>query len=153
KSYDNTIPLWLPDKALKAAIARIVTDSRAPGEAKDTEGSALFEIYRAFASAGETAAMAQAFADGIGWGEAKQKLYERIDSELRPMRERYYQLIARPGEIEEILRFGGRKARALAIPLVSSLRMAVGIAPLFAVRDDAGKAKAGKDAQPRFVSF
>src|SRR5690606_38144253 len=79
KSYDNTIPLWLPDKALKAAIARIVTDSRAPGEAKDTEGSALFEIYRAFASAGETAAMAQAFADGIGWGEAKQKLYERID--------------------------------------------------------------------------
>src|SRR5690606_13698006 len=50
KSYDNTIPLWLPDKALKAAIARIVTDSRAPGEPKDTAGSALFEIYRAFAT-------------------------------------------------------------------------------------------------------
>jgi tryptophanyl-tRNA synthetase len=154
KSYDNTIPLWLPDKALKAAIARIVTDSRAPGEAKDTEGSALFEIYRAFATGAETEAMRQAFADGIGWGEAKQRLYERIDSELRPMRERYYQLIAKPGEIEEILRFGGRKARALVIPLVSELRMAVGIAPLFAVRtDDGGKPKGGKDAQPRFVSF
>ena len=154
KSYDNTIPLWLPDKAFKGAIARIITDSRQPGEAKDTEGSALFEIYRAFASAEETAAMRQAFADGIGWGEAKQKLYERIDSELRPMRERYYQLIARPGEIEEILRFGGRKARALAIPLVADLRMAVGIAPLFAVRmGDGGKSRGGKDAQPRFVSF
>jgi tryptophanyl-tRNA synthetase len=154
KSYDNTIALWSAERDLKAAIARIVTDSRAPGEAKDTDGSALFEIYRAFASPDESAAMAQAFAGGIAWGEAKQRLFERIDRELKPMRERYYQLISRPGEIEEILRFGGRKARAIATALVGEVRMAVGIAPLFNLRW--GKAKASKvdrDGQPRFVTF
>ena len=154
KSYDNTIGLWLTERDLKSAIARIVTDSRAPGEAKDTQGSALFELYRAFASPEETAAMAEAYAGGIAWGEAKQRLFERIDSELRPMRERYYQLVSKPGEIEEILRFGGRKARALAIALVADVRMAVGIAPLFNVRWEKAKAaKSDRDSQPRFVSF
>ena len=154
KSYDNTIALWLPEKDLKAAIARIVTDSRAPGEAKDTQGSALFDIYRGFASSEETAAMQAAFADGIGWGEAKQRLFERLDTELKPMRERYYQLIAKPGEIEEILRFGGRKARALAIPLVADVRMSVGIAPLFGLRWEKEKAaKSPKGAGLRFVTF
>ncbi len=50
KSYDNTIPLFAPRAELKKLIAGILTDSRAPGEAKDTEGSALFQIYQAFAT-------------------------------------------------------------------------------------------------------
>jgi tryptophanyl-tRNA synthetase len=56
KSYDNTIPLFAPRAELKKLIAGIKTDSRTPGEPKDTEGSALFQIYQAFASAQETAA-------------------------------------------------------------------------------------------------
>ena len=63
KSYDNAIPLFAPREQLRKLIAGIVTDSRAPGEPKDTEGSALFQIYQAFASAGQTEAMRQAFAD------------------------------------------------------------------------------------------
>ncbi len=154
KSYDNTIGLWLPERELKSAIARIITDSRPPGQAKDTEGSAVFELYRAFASDEETAAMREAFADGISWGEAKRRLFERIDSELKPMRERYYQLISRPAQIEETLRFGGRKARALAIGLVSQVRMAVGIAPLFAMQWQAEKTRdSERQAQPRLVNF
>src|SRR6476659_9686181 len=70
KSYDNTIPLFAPRAELKKLIAGIVTDSRPPGEAKDTEGSALFQLYQAFAGPEETAAFARAFADGIAWGEA-----------------------------------------------------------------------------------
>jgi tryptophanyl-tRNA synthetase len=73
-----------------------VTDSRAPGEPKEVEGSALFQIYQAFATAEETAAMRQAYADGISWGDAKQKLFERIDREIAPMRERYEDLMAHP---------------------------------------------------------
>ena len=72
KSYDNTIPLFAPREQLRKLIAGIVTDSRAPGEPKDVEGSALFQIYQAFASAEETDALRQAYADGIGWGDAKQ---------------------------------------------------------------------------------
>src|SRR5690606_26349479 len=106
KSYDNTIPLFAPRAELKKAVSSITTDSRAPGEAKETEGSALFQLYQAFASADETAQMRQAYAEGIGWGDAKQKLFECIDAEIAPMRERYEALIARPAEIESILRDG-----------------------------------------------
>ncbi|MBX3725837.1 MAG: tryptophan--tRNA ligase [Xanthomonadales bacterium] len=154
KSYDNTIPLWLPERELKSAIARIVTDSRAPGEAKEVAGSALFELYQAFASAEESAAMRQAYADGIAWGEAKQRLFERIDSELRPLRERYYQLVGRPGEIEEILRLGGRRARAVATSLVAEVRIAAGLQPLFGLRWEKERgADDGRQEQPRFVTF
>ncbi|HRL30565.1 MAG TPA: tryptophan--tRNA ligase, partial [Ottowia sp.] len=88
KSYDNTIALFGPREQLKKQIMNIVTDSRAPGEPKSTEGSALYQIYRAFADDAEAAAFAQAFADGIAWGDAKQRLFERIDAEIGPMRER-----------------------------------------------------------------
>jgi len=143
KSYNNTIPLWLPAKDLRKAILGIVTNSQAPGEPKNPDESHIFSIYQAFASAEETAAMRKAFADGIGWGDAKQKLFERIDSELAPMRERYDALIAQPGQIEETLQAGAHRARALSQPLLARLRDAVGLRQLGA---DAGKKSAVKAA-------
>ena len=127
KSYDNTIPLWLPREALRKAILGIVTDSRAPGEAKDAEGSNLFAIYQAFASVDQAAAMRQAFADGIGWGDAKQTVFECIDAELAAPRERYVALMEKPDEIEARLRDGARKARERSAPLLAALREAVGL--------------------------
>ena len=143
KSYNNTIPLWLPAKELRKAILGIVTNSQAPGEPKNPDESHIFSIYQAFASADETAAMRKAFADGIGWGDAKQKLFERIDSELAPMRERYEALIAQPGQIEETLQAGAQRARALSQPLLARLRDAVGLRQLGA---GTGKRSAAKAA-------
>jgi tryptophanyl-tRNA synthetase len=151
KSYDNTIPLFAPREQLKKLIYSIVTDSRAPGEAKDTEGSALFQLYQAFASAQETDAMRQAFADGIGWGEAKQRLFERIDSEVAPMRERYEALVAHPETIEQQLRDGARRLRErYAVPRLRALREAVGLRDLGA---RASGAKAGKPASAPLPVF
>ena len=130
KSYDNVIALFGPREQLRRQIMSIVTDSRAPGEPKDTEGSALYAIYRAFADDAETADFARAFADGIGWGDAKQRLFERIDVEIAPMRQRYQHLMAHPGEVETLLRRGADKARALATPLMRELRQAVGLRAL-----------------------
>ena len=141
KSYDNTIALFGPREQLRKQIMGIVTDSRAPGEPKDTEGSALYQIYRAFADDAEAAAFAQAFADGIAWGDAKQALFERIDAEIGPMRERYEQLMAHPEEVERLLLRGAEKARAIATPFMSELRHAVGLRPLQA-------ASGAKPAQP-----
>ena len=147
KSYDNTIPLFAPRNELKKLIAGILTDSRAPGERKDTEGSALFQLYQAFASKEETAAFAQAFADGIGWGDAKQKLFERIDAEVAPLREKYEALMARPADIEAGLRDGAARRRAThAIPTLARLRAAVGLRDLSSVVVDGGKPAARKDA-------
>ena len=142
KSYNNTIPLWLPEKELRKAILGIVTNSQMPGEPKNPDDSNIFAIYQAFASADETAAMRKAYADGIGWGDAKQKLFERINVELAPMRERYENLIAKPGEIEEALRVGAGKARALAQPFLARLRAAVGLRSLRDVPASAGDANA-----------
>ena len=153
KSYDNTIPLFTPREQLRKLINGIVTDSRAPGEAKETEGSALFQIYQAFASEAETAALRQAYADGIAWGEAKQLLFERIDREVAPMRENYQSLIANPARIEEILQAGAAKARQVATPFMGELRRAVGLRNLGAGATPAPKAKAAKTAAPAFKQY
>jgi len=143
KSYNNTIPLWLSARDLKKAILGIVTDSRAPGESKDPDTSNIFAIYQAFASADETAAMRKAFADGIAWGEAKQKLFELIDAELATARERYNALIAEPEKIEEQLRAGAGKARERSREFIDRLRWAVGVRRL----TDTQASKPAADAQ------
>ncbi len=130
KSYDNTIPLFAPSAQLRKLIMGIVTDSKAPGEPKATEGSALFQIYQAFASAEETATLAKAYAEGIAWGDAKQMLFERIDREVAPMREKYEALIAHPAELDRLLQAGAEKARQLATPFMRELRHAIGLRPL-----------------------
>jgi tryptophanyl-tRNA synthetase len=130
KSYDNTIALFAPRDQLRKQIAGIVTDSSAPGEAKTCEGSALFEIYQAFASAEETTALRQAYADGIAWGDAKQMLFERIDREIAPMRDSYQALINDPNQLEDILQAGALKARTLVTPFMAALRQNVGLRDL-----------------------
>ena len=145
KSYDNTIPLFAPAAQMRKQIAGIVTDSKAPGEPKATEGSALFQIYQAFASAEETAAMARAFAEGIAWGDAKQMLFERIDREIAPMREQYQALINNPAQMDKILLAGADKARQLAQPFIRELRHAVGLRALGVV------AQAEQTAQTRLT--
>jgi tryptophanyl-tRNA synthetase len=152
KSYDNTIPLFAPAAQMRKQIASIVTDSKAPGEAKSTEGSALFQIYQAFASADETTALAQAFADGIAWGDAKQVLFERIDREIAPMREQYQELINNPAKLDQILLAGADKARQMATPFIKELRHAVGLRPLSSV-NSVSTAKDSKVALPSFKQY
>ena len=154
KSYDNTIPLFTTPAQLKKLIGSIVTDSRAPGEPKEVEGSALFQLYQAFATEEETAAMRQAYADGIAWGDAKQMLFERIDREIAPMRAKYDDLMAHPEKVEAALQIGAARARALAAPFVQKLRAAVGLRALSSADNgNTKKAKAEKAALPAFKQY
>jgi len=152
KSYDNTIPLFASRAQLQKLIAGIKTDSRAPGEPKDTEGSALFQIYQAFASAEETDKLRAAYASGIAWGEAKQLLLERIDQEVAPMRARYQHLMDHPEEVEALLQAGAQKARAIATPFMARLRHAVGLRGL-AGSAEAAKTKQAKTAGAGFKQY
>ena len=155
KSYDNTIPLFAPREQLKKLIFAIKTDSRAPGEAKDTQDSALFQLYQAFASPEEVAAMRQAFADGIAWGEAKERLFQRIDAEVAPLRERYETLMANPAHIEALLRDGAKRLRSTyATPLLQQLREAVGLRDLSTHAGAAHTTRSTpKRAQPTFKQY
>ncbi|MDH4909729.1 tryptophan--tRNA ligase [Xanthomonas axonopodis pv. ricini] len=154
KSYSNTIPLFAPREELRKLVFSILTDSRAPGEAKDTQGSALFQLYQAFATSQESAAFAQAFADGIGWGDAKQQVFERIDQEIAPLRTRYEALMAEPAKIEAILRAGGARLRArYATPLLAELRDAVGLRDLSSQAATAAVQSSEKVALPVFKQY
>ncbi len=130
KSYDNTIPLWLPEKQLRKAIMKIKTNSQAPGEPKDPDSAAVFAVYSAFASRAQRESMRRAFAEGIAWGEVKQQLFELINHELEDPRERYEALINDPARVERELLAGAERARALSRPLMDQLRQAVGIRTL-----------------------
>ena len=130
KSYGNTIPLFEGEKKLRKSVMKIVTNSLEPGQPKEVDGSTLFEIYQAFATAEQQAAMKQAYADGIGWGDAKQQLFELINAELAEKRERFAELTANPSRIEDILQAGADKARKVAHERLQQVREAVGIRAL-----------------------
>jgi tryptophanyl-tRNA synthetase len=128
KSYNNTIPLFEPEKKLRKLINKIKTNSLEPNEPKDTEGCTLFSIYKSFATPAEVAAIRQRYAEGIAWGEMKQILFEHINEHITPARERYEALLNAPEHIEQQLQEGAEKARAISVPFMKELRKAVGIA-------------------------
>ncbi len=155
KSYNNTVPLFEGGaKALKSAVAKIVTDSRGPGEPKDADASHLYLIYKAFAKPAEASAFRDELTGGMGWGDAKQHLCARIEEEIGPLRDHYADLMAHPDRIEEILQDGASKARAIATPFMKELRQAVGLRTL-STAAQATSGKSGKTAgkAARYVSF
>ncbi len=130
KSYNNTIPLFAPSKALRKAINKVKTNLLEPGEPKDPDDSTVFQLWSAFASESEIDRMRTEFANGIAWGEAKKQLFEMIDAELASARERYWELMEDPGHIESVLKRGAERAREQSVPLMKKVREAVGIAPM-----------------------
>ncbi len=128
KSYDNTIPLFLPEKQLRKHIMRIVTNSQEVDEPKDPDSCTIFSIYKNFASQEQIEALRQRYlAGGMGWGHAKQELFELMNAHLSPMRARYEELMSHPAEIERILTEGSSKARDLAQKKIEYLRKVIGI--------------------------
>ncbi len=130
KSYNNTIPLFETEKKFKKLINKIKTNSLEPGEPKETDGCTLFGIYKAFARADEVAEIRQQYAEGIAWGEMKKVLFEKINEEIAPARERYHALMDAPEHIEDQLQEGAAKAREISVPFMRSIREAVGISPI-----------------------
>ena len=127
KSYNNTIALFEGEKKLRKAINRVKTNLLEPGQPKDPEHSTVFQLWCAFADQPGIEAMRRAFAEGIAWGEAKQRLFERINDELSPARAHYQRLLAEPSHIEAVLNKGAQRARGYSRPFMQQLRDAVGI--------------------------
>ena len=130
KSYGNTIPLFEPEKALRKLIMRIKTNSLPPEAPKDPDTCTLFQIYQSFATAEEAAAIRTRYAQGIGWGEMKQFLFEYLNARLSEPRQHYQELLQAPAHIEQILKRGAARAREHSAPFLQELRRAVGILPL-----------------------
>ncbi len=123
KSYDNTIPLFAPRNELKKKIMRIITDSKTPEEPKNPDESTIFQIYKCFASESEIAALRKRFLDGgMGYGEAKTILFEKIDSVLSTPRAEYERLLANKSEIDAVLAEGAKRAGFIAAKTIAKVK-------------------------------
>ncbi len=127
KSYENTIEIFQTPKQRQKSINKIITNMKEPGETKQKDESPLFEIYQAFASKQETDDFERALNEGLAWGEAKKILAQKIGAELDVFTDAYYDLIAHPQRIEEILQAGASKARDEARSFLAEIKDAVGI--------------------------
>jgi len=130
KSYNNTIPLFQPEKQLQKSINKIKTNLLEPGVPKDPEDSTVFQLWLAFASRDEATRMRHEFENGIAWGEAKKQLFELINEELKDARDRYARLMDDPGYIDSVLRRGAERAREHSSRLMQRVRTAIGIAAI-----------------------
>lgn len=127
KSYGNTIPIFEPEKKLRKLIMKIVTDSLPPEAPKDPSTSTIFHLYKEFASESEISNLKSLYEKGIGWGEAKQHLFEAVNKEITPLREKYNELCENPQKVEDILQDGAKKARLIAKDKISLLRQTLGL--------------------------
>ncbi len=130
KSYNNTIPLFEGERKFRKLINKIKTNLLEPGEPKDPNDSALFDIYSAFASPDQVADMRTQYANGIAWGEMKKVLFEMLNEELKDKRDTYNQLMDDPAQLDAILARGAEKARDYSAPLMADVRKKVGIGPI-----------------------
>lgn len=127
KSYSNTIPLFETEKKLRKCVMKIVTNSQAPEEPKDWKNCTVFSIYQSIASAQEIADLKKHYESGIGWGDAKQNLFEKLNTVLKEPRERYNELMANPDLVHQELQLGAEKAREIAKKILNQAKMAAGL--------------------------
>jgi tryptophanyl-tRNA synthetase len=130
KSYGNTIEIFAEGKPLQKTVMSIVTDSTPVEAPKDPERCNVFGLYSLFAKDEEKAALAARYrAGGMGYGEAKKMLLEKINAHFGPAREKRKQLAAHPEQVEDVLRSGAKRARAEARETMELVRQAVGMKP------------------------
>jgi tryptophanyl-tRNA synthetase len=128
KSYDNTIPLFCGEAQLKKLTRRIPTDSTPVEDPKDPDSSSVFQILDQFATPEIAAETRRRLREGgMGWGELKNQLFEVLNTQLSPMRERYNSLIDPESELDALLAAGAEKARKKAVPVLAQVRNAIGI--------------------------
>ncbi|MBN1949183.1 MAG: tryptophan--tRNA ligase [Candidatus Cloacimonetes bacterium] len=128
KSYDNYIPLFCESKQLRKMIMKIVTNSQTVEEPKNPDDCNIFALYRLFAEPDEISALAQRYrTGGMGWGEAKQALYEVAERIIAPLRDKYQQILSDKAEIDKILDDGSRRAQEIVSAKLRFLRHHIGI--------------------------
>lgn len=128
KSYGNTIELFEEPKKLRKKIMSIKTDSTPVEAPKNPEACSVFTLYKLFATDAQQAALAERYrAGGMGYGEAKQALFEVADAFFGPARERREKLAADASYIDDVLQAGAQRARAKGQEVLNRAREACGL--------------------------
>ncbi|MES2768171.1 MAG: tryptophan--tRNA ligase [Bdellovibrionota bacterium] len=127
KSYDNTIPMFMDSAKMRKLVMKIKTDSLPPEAPKSTNDSVIFTLYKEFANPTQIKDLAMKYETGIGWGDAKQLLFEAMDAHLAPMRDKYLALMSDKTELDSILAEGAERARLQARAVLKRVRQSIGM--------------------------
>jgi len=128
KSYGNTIELGLTGKELKKVVMSIKTDSTPVEAPKNPETCNVFALYALFATEAEQAALAERYRKGgMGYGEAKKLLLEKIEPYFAPYRAKRAELVKNLDYVREVLRDGAERARAVAAQTLKEAKEAAGL--------------------------
>ena len=129
KSYGNTIDLQMDGKELKKVVMGVKTDSTPVEQPKNPDTCNVFALYALFANDAEKAALAERYrAGGMGYGDAKKLLLDKVSTYFEPYRQKRAELIARPDYVEDVLREGAKKARVVARVTLDEAKKACGLA-------------------------
>tara|TARA_B110000914_G_scaffold218353_1_gene225546 strand:+ start:167 stop:1135 length:969 start_codon:yes stop_codon:yes gene_type:complete len=127
KSKGNTINIFLPDKKLRKVMMSIETDSTPMEEPKNPDTCNVFALYKIMANEAQIAEMRANYEGGnYGYGHAKQALYELTIEKFATERETFNHYIENPELIEEKLKIGADKARAVAEKVLAKVRTKLG---------------------------
>jgi tryptophanyl-tRNA synthetase len=128
KSYDNTIPIFAPEKQLRKRVMKIVTDSKRPEDPKDPEQDNVFALLKFFASPDRLEDIRQLYVNGgAAYGALKKELADLILDHFANARTRFNELIADKNNLDRILLEGAAKAREMGKPYLAAARKATGI--------------------------
>lgn len=128
KSYGNTLPLFATEEETKKLIMGSAMDSKEISEPKNPDDYAVYKIYKLFATQDEDEQMRKQFtAGGVGYGDIKNQIVDKVNDSLRPMRERYNELVTNPEYVYEVLHLGAEKANAIADAKLMDVRKKVGL--------------------------
>jgi len=130
KSYNNIVPILSSEKDLKKSIMSVVTNSQEPGEKKDWKDNTLFSIYSSFAADNQIKDMKHKYEDGIGWGDAKNIVFNDLNDLIKPIRDKYLELESRKSDTEEILQTNAKEVRTHTQSLIKKVKEFVGIKKL-----------------------
>jgi tryptophanyl-tRNA synthetase len=127
KSYGNGIPIFGEEKEIKKQVMGIKTDSTPIDQPKQVEGTVLGQLMQAVNPEAYVNFVTEAATPGKGYGDLKKILLASIQEYFQPYQEKYRHYQAHPDEVDDILRDGAVRARALAAPVLESARKATGL--------------------------
>ncbi|MBN2641826.1 MAG: tryptophan--tRNA ligase [Victivallales bacterium] len=128
KSYNNTIPLFGTQKAIRKTVMNIVTDCKGLEDPKDPENCNVVTLYKLFADEAQVRDMEEKYRAGnYGYGHAKQALFEAMWEYFEPFRKRREELAANMDYVHQVLKNGKEKAGEIADQTMTKVRKAVGL--------------------------
>ena len=128
KSYNNTIEIFGEGKPVRSKFMKIKTDSTPMEDPKDPDQCNVYNLYKLMATPEELAELRQRYlAGGMGYGHAKELLYNKYLDYFAEARERRKKLVENPAAVEDILQDGAKRAAAIANDTMNKVLAAVGL--------------------------